>query len=103
VAVAREAVARVLAHAVLRAAAAADAAGRCYRETPVTLRTADGGLVEGHVDLAFEDGDGFVVVDFKTDRELEGALDRYTAQVQVYAGAIARATGKPARGVLLRM
>ena len=100
---AREVVARVLAHPVLRAAAAADAAGRCYRETPVTLRTADGGLVEGHVDLAFDDGDGFVVVDFKTDRELDGALDRYTAQVQVYAGAIARATGRPARGVLLRM
>jgi ATP-dependent exoDNAse (exonuclease V) beta subunit len=103
IAAARDAAAGVLAHPVLRAAAAADADGRCYRETPVTLRADDGALIEGHVDLAFEDEAGFVVVDFKTDRELDGARERYVAQVQVYAAAIARATGKPARGIVMRI
>ena len=100
---ARDAVARVLAHPALRAAAAADAAGRCYRETPVTLRSAGGALVEGQVDLAFEDGGRFVVVDFKTDRELDGALDRYTRQVQIYAAAIREATGTPTSAILFQI
>jgi ATP-dependent exoDNAse (exonuclease V) beta subunit len=103
VAAARDVVARALAHPVLAAAARAAAAHACYRETPVTLRLDEGGLVEGHVDLAFDDGRTFVVVDFKTDREVEGALDRYRRQVQIYAAAIAQAMGRPARGVLMRI
>ena len=98
---ARDVVARALAHPVLQAAARASAAGRCYRETPVTLTLETGTVVEGHVDLAFDDGEGFVVVDFKTDRELGLSLERYRAQVQIYADAIARATGRPARAVVL--
>jgi hypothetical protein len=43
------------------------------------------------------------VVDFKTDRELEGALDRYQRQVSIYAAAIAAATGRSARAVLMRV
>jgi ATP-dependent exoDNAse (exonuclease V) beta subunit len=98
-----ELVAQALAHPVMQAAARATAAGTCYRETPVTLRLADETLVEGHVDLAFDDGKEFVVVDFKTDRELEGALDRYRRQVQIYALAISKATGRRARGVLMNL
>jgi ATP-dependent helicase/nuclease subunit A len=97
------AVAEALAHPVLRAAARAATAGRCYRETPVTLRLDEGVMVEGLVDLAFDDGAEFVVVDFKTDRELDGALERYRRQVQIYAAAIAEATGKAARAVLMRI
>jgi ATP-dependent exoDNAse (exonuclease V) beta subunit len=92
-----------LAHPVMQGAAAAAARSRCYRETPVTLTLDDGSLIEGYVDLAFEDERGFVVVDFKTDRELEGELERYRRQVQIYAAAITRATGKPARGVLMKI
>jgi ATP-dependent helicase/nuclease subunit A len=62
-----------------------------------------GAIVEGQVDLAFEDDDGYVVVDFKTDREIEGAVDRYRRQVQIYAAAIATATGRPTRAVLMRV
>ena len=91
---------RVLAHPLLVRAAAAT---RCHREAPVTLTMPTGGLIEGTVDLAFEDAEGYTVVDFKTDREIEGALDRYRRQVQIYAAAVASATGKPARGVLLRV
>jgi ATP-dependent exoDNAse (exonuclease V) beta subunit len=94
---------RVREHPVLRAAAQAEARGTCFRETPVTLRLEEGDLVEGVVDLAFDDGQGFVVVDFKTDRELDGALERYRRQVQIYAAAIAISTGRPARGMLMRV
>ncbi|MGH9346209.1 MAG: UvrD-helicase domain-containing protein [Vicinamibacterales bacterium] len=99
---ARDAVTRVLAHPILRAAARAEAAACCHRETPVTLRL-DGALVEGHVDLVFDDGEAFVIVDFKTDHELDGAVDRYRRQVQMYAAAIRMATGRRARGVLMRV
>jgi ATP-dependent exoDNAse (exonuclease V) beta subunit len=96
-------VSRVLMHPVLRAASAAAVQGRCYRETPITIRTAAGTLIEGTVDLAFSDGEEFVVVDFKTDRELDGSLERYERQVRLYASAIASATGQRARAVLMRV
>jgi ATP-dependent helicase/nuclease subunit A len=44
---------------------------------------------------------GWTVVDFKTDRELEEARDRYVRQVQLYSRAVSASTGLPARGVLL--
>jgi ATP-dependent exoDNAse (exonuclease V) beta subunit len=103
VAAARDVVARTLAHPVMQAAARAAAARGCYREVPVTFRLDDASIVEGHVDLAFDDGQGFVVVDFKTDRELDGALDRYRRQVQIYAAAISQAMGKRAKGVLMKI
>ena len=67
------------------------------------LAVRGGALIEGFVDLAYADEEGFVVVDFKTDRELEGALDRYQRQVSIYAAAIAAATGRSARAVLMRV
>jgi len=94
---------RVLAHPVLRAAARAAAAGQCYREAPVTWCPDGSVVIEGHVDLAYLEQDAYVVVDFKTDRELDEALDRYRRQVQIYAAAIAAATGRPARAVLMRV
>jgi len=44
-----------------------------------------------------------VVIDFKTDRELEDALDVYRRQIQIYAHAISSATGRPARAVLMKV
>jgi ATP-dependent exoDNAse (exonuclease V) beta subunit len=99
-----ETVARALASPLLAEAARAARAGRCRRETPVALRLDDGTLVEGLVDAAFLDEDrGWTVVDFKTDVELAGRLDEYRRQVGLYVAAIARASGMPARGVLLRV
>jgi ATP-dependent helicase/nuclease subunit A len=93
---------RVLAHDLLARAQAADAFGRCRRETPVTCTLPDGTLVEGVVDLAFEAGGRWVVVDYKTDHELAAlGEDRYRLQVALYASAIAQATGAPCEGVLL--
>jgi hypothetical protein len=44
-----------------------------------------------------------VVVDFKTDGELGPSVEIYRRQVALYLMAISRATGRPARGVLLRV
>jgi ATP-dependent helicase/nuclease subunit A len=96
-------VGRVVEHPLLAAAAAAANNGRCYRETPVTLRLESGVIVEGIVDLAYQDAGEVVVIDFKTDRELQGSLETYRRQVQIYAHAIAVATGRPARGVLMQV
>jgi ATP-dependent exoDNAse (exonuclease V) beta subunit len=93
---------RVLAHELLARARVADARGMCRRETPVTRTLPDGMLVEGVVDLAFEDGGAWIVVDYKTDREIAaGGEERYRRQVALYASAVAQATGAPCGGVLL--
>jgi ATP-dependent exoDNAse (exonuclease V) beta subunit len=96
-------VAGVLRHPLLRSAADADARGACYREAPVTRVLPSGTVMEGTVDLAFEHEGAFVVVDFKTDHNVDESLDAYRRQVQLYASAIAEATGRPARGVVLRV
>lgn len=100
---AAEAASAGLAHPLFDRVRRAAASGKCRREAPVTMRGDDGVLVEGVVDLAFHDDDAWVVVDFKTDQELEAALDVYRRQVQIYADMVARATGTPARGVLMRV
>jgi ATP-dependent exoDNAse (exonuclease V) beta subunit len=89
-----------LAHPLLRRAARAT---RLARETPLGLVLPDGTLVEGVVDAAFDDGDGWTVVDFKTDVELAARLPEYQRQVALYARAMAHATGRPARAVLLQL
>jgi ATP-dependent exoDNAse (exonuclease V) beta subunit len=82
---------------------AAARASECYRETPVTLRLESGAIVEGTVDLVYEDEGHMVVVDFKTDRELEDALDGYERQVRLYAAAVEAATGRLSRAILMRV
>ena len=68
------------------------------------MSTEDGRLVEGVVDLAFEEQGRWTVVDYKTDRELaEHGEARYRRQVAFYAAAIAQATGAPTDGMLVRV
>ena len=99
IAFAARAAGAALEHELLgRARASADA----RREVGITLRAADGRLVEGVVDLAFQEADGTTtVVDFKTDVDEGPRLASYRAQLALYAEAIGAATGAPARGVLL--
>jgi hypothetical protein len=102
IAAAVDTVEHVIAHDLLVRARVADARGRCRRETPVTCTLPDGTLVEGVVDLAFEDGGAWIVVDYKTDREIAaGGEEQYRRQVALYASAVAQATGAPCQGVLL--
>ena len=79
-----------------------------WREAPVTLRLNDAKsptvqIVDGQVDLAYETDQGWIVVDFKTDIEMVNAQDAYKQQVALYCEAVKRATGQPAKGVLLRV
>jgi ATP-dependent helicase/nuclease subunit A len=73
------------------------------RETPVTWLQKDGTMIEGVLDLAFEEDDLTTVVDFKTDHELAAGEARYRAQVQQYVLAVARATGRRVAGVLFKV
>jgi len=80
-------------------------AGVCRREAPVTLKLRNNSMVEGIVDLAYQDPtdkDTWMVVDYKTDFEMKGRLDEYRKQVWLYALAISRASGKKAKPVLLQ-
>jgi ATP-dependent helicase/nuclease subunit A len=91
-------------HPILQRAADAARSGRLRREIPIMIKQSES-LIEGIADLAFReelhDFAGWTVVDFKTDRELQEASDRYVQQVQLYSRAVSASTGLPARGVLL--
>jgi ATP-dependent exoDNAse (exonuclease V) beta subunit len=96
-----EAVLTALSSPVIRRAALATT---IRREAPLSLVLGDGTLVEGVADLAFLDAtEGWTVVDFKTDRQIESRLDEYRAQLALYMRAITNATGSPSRGILLHI
>jgi ATP-dependent helicase/nuclease subunit A len=86
----------------------AQASKRCYSELPFeTTITGDDGkpqLVRGVIDLIFEEEDGWVIVDYKTDsiagndyqistEYYRGQLTEYAAQWHVLTGAIVKETG----------
>ncbi len=93
----------VLSHELIQRALAADREGRCRREVPVTMREADGTILDGVVDLAFLEGDTWTIVDFKTDRELDIGLELYRRQVSLYAGMVAKSTKMKATAALLQV
>jgi ATP-dependent helicase/nuclease subunit A len=95
---ANEAVACALRHPLFLAAAKSS---QVRRECPISFQLLDGTVAEGVIDLAFHDGTHWVVIDFKTDAELEGHRAEYEAQVSIYVNAISQSTGAPTRGVLL--
>ena len=75
--------------------------GRWWREVAV-VASVEGALLEGYLDLLYEDADGrLVVVDYKTDRlpaDGDGPgpnLDRYRTQLGAYALAVSATLGRP--------
>jgi len=44
--------------------------GHLRFEVPISTRDENNGLVEGVIDLAFEERSGWTIIDFKTDEEL---------------------------------
>jgi ATP-dependent helicase/nuclease subunit A len=97
-------VAAALKHELFARARDAQRRGKLRRETPLAFVDDRGTIVEGVVDFAYEEDEAWVVVDFKTDQEMEsGQLLVYQRQVALYADAISRATGRPATGVILRL
>ncbi len=79
------------------------ASGQLWREVPVATPIGQGAL-HGFIDLLFEEPDGLVVVDYKTDSvtadEAGEAVARYRLQGGAYAHAIGAATGKPVKEVV---
>ena len=74
-------------------------AGRHWREVYVAAPVG-GTVVEGFVDLLYEDGGDLVVVDYKTDAvradaDIDAAVDRYRLQGAAYALAVSRTLGRP--------
>lgn len=68
-----------------------------------TERENDLVLVQGIIDVYFVEEDGFVVLDYKTDsvKTKEELVQRYAAQIELYANAIQRATGIPCKEAFL--
>ena len=87
----------------------ADAEGKLKKEQPFVLgmETADGSgdceLVQGIIDLYFEEEDGVVLVDYKTDHveSSDELAERYRIQLQYYASAIRQITGKAVKEILI--
>ena len=85
----------------------AEEGGRLHREQPFVLgvpaheirscwQSEELVLVQGIIDAWFEEDDGIVIVDYKTDRvrTMQTLAGRYHIQLEAYAKAVARLTGK---------
>jgi ATP-dependent helicase/nuclease subunit A len=75
-------------------------AARLWRELPVWFP--DGAdLVEGVVDLVFEEEGGLVLVDYKTDHialdQAQSQAAHHAPQLQLYGRGLAQATGLAVR------
>ena len=81
---------------------AAARSAEVYREMPIAVLV-DGVVVSGAVDVLYDAGDAWIVVDYKTDRTTDPAIlaERYAPQAAAYALAVAAATGRPVREVVL--
>lgn len=90
----------------------ADAArnGKLYKEQPFVLsvdaseiypedRSGEKILVQGIIDVYFEEPDGLVVLDYKTDKVKTGneLKEKYHAQLEYYAQALEQLTEKPVK------
>jgi ATP-dependent helicase/nuclease subunit A len=77
---------------------------RTFREVPFCVRRGDA-VIDGKIDLLFQEADGLVVVDYKTDRLPEGGTGLlagvYRDQAAVYGIAAGLATGLPVKEVVL--
>ncbi|NLZ27932.1 MAG: hypothetical protein GX887_03055 [Firmicutes bacterium] len=74
-----------------------------YREVPFALGY-KGKIHEGFIDLVFEEPEGLVIVDYKTDnvygKELEERFQRYRLQGLFYAHALEKATAREIKEVI---
>jgi ATP-dependent exoDNAse (exonuclease V) beta subunit len=91
----------VLALPMLDRARDAAKAHRCRREVPVAWRSGET-LIEGVIDLAFEEGGSWTLLDFKTDEEFRSAAP-YQRQVGLYALAVGQAFSTPVSAFLVKI
>ncbi len=95
--VAAEIVRQVLGHPLLLAAQDAQ---KVIREEPFVLRTPEGALIEGKIDLAYCYPDGWTLIDYKTG---PAQHSQYERQLRWYAMALQASDGLPVRCVLLEI
>jgi ATP-dependent helicase/nuclease subunit A len=92
----REMMDRCLSSELMERARAASRSGRkILRELPYVRSMKDSTIEEGKIDLLFEEADGWIVVDYKTDwvsKENEGReaffKDKYSSQIREYVEAL---------------
>ena len=76
------------------------AAEELHREWAFTYRreTEEGAqLLQGVIDCCFIERGAWVLVDYKTDADAAGAIERHRPQLELYAQALSGITGKPVR------
>lgn len=77
-------------------------AGEVYSDLPPEVAAGDVVIVQGMIDLLLEEDDGFVLVDYKTDRrEPEQAALRYGTQIRLYRRAVEEILGRPVKEAYL--
>lgn len=78
--------------------------GDYQKEVPFAYKK-EGILFEGVMDLVFKEGDGLVVLDFKTDlvdkKRLNSKVEHYRPQVEIYSEAIKTVFRKSPKEVIL--
>lgn len=93
----------------------AEEKGVLYREQPFVMavpakelygiESKEQVLIQGIIDVFFEEEDGLVLVDYKTDyvpeEPRETLLRRYAKQMELYSAAMKEVLGKPVKEVLL--
>lgn len=88
--------------------------GKLYREQPFVMGVAasrlgeefpdsESVLIQGIIDVFFEEEDGLVLLDYKTDSvsDMKELWNRYETQLDYYGEALTRLTGKPVKESLL--
>jgi ATP-dependent helicase/nuclease subunit A len=74
------------------------------KEVPFTFKS-NGTIFEGVMDVVFKEGDGLVVLDFKTDLvkkdDLNSKIEHYKPQARVYSDAIKTIFGNPPKEIIL--
>ena len=100
--------------ALARRMRCAEEKGRLYREQPFVIGISAGRLgqefpeeetvlIQGIIDVFFEEEDGIVLLDYKTDSvsSMKELWNRYETQLDYYREALEKLTGKPVKERLL--
>ena len=95
---------------------AAEGKGKLYREQPFVMGlpasmiypetdSEETIIVQGIIDVFFEEEDGIVLLDYKTDRLNEGEeetlINRYRSQMECYKMAIEKTSSKKVKEIIL--
>ena len=72
-----------------------------HREFPITLKVDQNRVLEGIIDVAFESGGVWHIVDFKTDADVAANQAHYKRQLNWYSLAVARLNSSPVHAHLL--